>query len=236
MVVAIDGPSGVGKSTVARRVSAALGIPYLETGAMYRALGFEVQRRGVDPGDQHAVERLADGLDVRLALDGRGDIEVLLDGRSLSDRVRSPKIGEITSRVSAYAGVRRVMAERQRAAATRFGGVIEGRDIGTKVFPETPFKFYLDADARVRARRRYEELSRRGAKVSFEEVAAEMRRRDDRDTRRAASPLMRDETYTLIDTSGLSAEEVAEAILSRISAGAPSDRSGNDPNGEHPSS
>lgn len=236
MVVAIDGPSGVGKSTVARRVSAALGIPYLETGAMYRALGFEVERSGTDPGDQRAVERLADRLDERLVLDERGDIEVLLDGKPLSDRVRSPEIAEVTSRISAYAGVRRVMAERQRAAAMRFGGVIEGRDIGTKVFPETPFKFYLDADSRVRARRRYEELVRSGERVSFEEVAAEMTRRDDRDTRRSASPLMHDESYTLIDTSGMSAEEVAEAILSSISAGAASDRSGNGPSGGHPSS
>ncbi len=236
MVVAIDGPSGVGKSTVARRVSAALGIPYLDTGAMYRAFGLAVEVNGVDPRDKSAVESLAPEVDIRLDHDEDGEIKVLLDGKPLSDRARSPEIAEITSRISAYPGVRSVLAERQRAAALRFGGVVEGRDIGTKVFPETPYKFFLDADSEVRARRRFEELARDGAAISLEEVALEMKRRDDRDSRRADSPLTHDETYTLIDTSRLSVDEVAAAILASVAAGATSDRSGSGPSGALPSS
>jgi cytidylate kinase len=218
LVVAIDGPSGVGKSTVARRLAERLGIPFLDTGAMYRAVGLAVLDRGIDPQDRAAVERLAQEAGVDLVRRPDGAFEVLLDGAPVEPRIRAPEVGEVASTVSAHPAVRRRLVGLQRAAAERFGGVLEGRDIATHVVPETPFKFFLDADSEVRFRRRHDELAEAGRVVPFEQVVEEISRRDHRDATRADSPLTRDPSYTFVDSSRLSIDQVVDRLAREIEA------------------
>jgi cytidylate kinase len=217
LIVAIDGTSGVGKTTVAKRVAAALGLPYLETGAMYRALGLRVDQLGIDPADQIAVEELASELDLELRHQSDGTVEILLDGQSLGDRVRQPRISEITSAISVYPEVRRIMVEHQRSFAESGGAVVEGRDIGSKVFPDTPHKFFLQAPLETRARRRFEQLREAGHRNLTEaDVHDEVSRRDERDATRAESPLTMDSSYRLVDTGSRSIDDVVELILDDI--------------------
>lgn len=212
LIVAIDGPSGVGKSTAARMLARRLGVPFLDTGAMYRAIALEVLRRGTDPADREAVEAVADRAEVTLGRKEDGRFEVLLRGEPVEPAIRTPEVGESASIVSSHPGVRRRLVELQREAARHHGGVLEGRDIGTRVFPETPHKFFLDADPEVRCRRRFRELADAGSPVTWDQVVAEIHGRDLRDTTRADSPLTRDETYAFIDASEISAEEVVERM------------------------
>jgi CMP/dCMP kinase len=218
LIVAIDGPSGVGKSTAARLLARRLGVPYLDTGATYRALALKVLKAGVDPFDRRAVEALAAAADVRLEPPGEdgGDLEILLDGEPVGERIRAPEVSEATSVIASYPGVRRRMVALQRRGAGRLGAVVEGRDIGTRVFPDAPFKFFLDARPEVRHRRRFEELRRQGRTVSLAEVAAEMSRRDHRDASRAHSPLTRDGRYLAVDTSEAAIDEVVERMVAAI--------------------
>lgn len=217
MIIAIDGPSGVGKSTVARRLARRLGIPFLETGAMYRALAFEVLRQGVDPNDQGAVAEVFTGLDMRLELRDDGRLEVLLNGEALGERIRAPEVSEASSQVSVHPEVRGKMVSLQRALAKETGAVLEGRDIGTKVFPETPFKFFLEAPTDVRVERRFNQLRKAGQTASSrEEVREEVARRDFRDTTRADSPLTLDATYEQVETGDLDVDGVVEEIVRRI--------------------
>jgi cytidylate kinase len=217
LIVAIDGPAGVGKSTVARLLARRLGVPYLETGAMYRAVAHQVLARGVSPADQAAVEALAGSVDVRLDAPGPGgDVAVLLEGEPVGDRIRTPEVAAATSAVAAYPAVRRRLVALQRQGAERWGGVVEGRDIGTRVVPEAPFKFFLEARPEVRFRRRYEELRRSGRPVRLEEVEEEMSRRDHRDSHRADSPLRRNASYVALDTSERTPEEVVGEMLAVI--------------------
>jgi cytidylate kinase len=217
MIVAIDGTSGVGKSTVARRLAEELGVPFLETGAMYRALGLKVDELGVDPGDREAVEQLAAELELELQLREDGTVEVLLEGEALGARARQPRISDITSSISAYPGVRRIMVEHQRSFARSRGAVVEGRDIGTKVFPETPYKFFLQAPLSTRVRRRLQQLRASGeAELSEEELTREVADRDLRDSTRTESPLTVDGSYCVIDTGSRSVEEVVAKILDEI--------------------
>jgi len=217
VIVAIDGPSGVGKSTVARRLARRLGVPYLETGAMYRVLAFEVLRQGVDPDDQQGVAEVFSDLDLRLEPRGDGRLEALLNGEPLGDRIREPEVSEASSQVSVHPEVRRKMVILQRALAQETGAVLEGRDIGTKVFPETPFKFFLEAPMEVRIERRFNQLRESGrSSISIDEVGEEVSRRDYRDTTRADSPLTVDATYEQVDTGDLGVDEVVEKIVRRI--------------------
>ncbi|HEX2642201.1 MAG TPA: (d)CMP kinase [Thermoanaerobaculia bacterium] len=216
LIVAIDGPSGVGKSTAARRLARLLGVPFLDTGAMYRAIGLKVLENGVDPNDREAVEAVAATCQVSLGRLDDGSFEVLLDGEPVESRIRTPEVGEATSAISAHPEVRRRMVALQREAARHFGGVLEGRDIGTRVFPETPFKFYLDAQPDVRFRRRHDELVAAGRDVTLEQVMEEIRGRDRRDSSRADSPLVRDASHQLIDASDLSVDEVVERMAAAI--------------------
>lgn len=223
LVVAIDGPSGVGKSTVARLLARRLGVPYLDTGAMYRAVTLAVLERGVDPADRAAAEAVAAAVDLRLERRPGGDLEARLDGAPVEDRIRTSPVARATSTVSAHPGVRRRMVALQRQAAGRAGAVVEGRDIGTRVFPDTRYKFFLDARPEVRYRRRWEELRARGQDVTPEAVREEMSGRDRRDAARDDSPLTRDETYIGVDTSDRSPEEVVERMVAAIrgEAGSP---------------
>jgi cytidylate kinase len=216
-VIAIDGPSGAGKSTVARMVARRLGLPYLDTGAMYRAVGLEAARRGVplpipDPGE---VARMASAATIDLSTSPDGTT-VWLEGEDVSARIREPRISLYASAVSAIPEVRRLLVARQREIAREKGGVLEGRDIGTKVFPETPFKFFLTAAEDERARRRFEELRRRGTGEPYEKVLEEMRRRDRDDSSRPDSPLAIDDTYVLLQSDGLSPEDVVDQILRKV--------------------
>lgn len=217
VIVAIDGPSGVGKSTAARLLAESLGVPYLDTGAMYRAVALRVLERGVSPDDEDAVVALAREADLELELDAEtGGARVLLDGEPVEDRIRTPRVGEASSRVSTYAQVRERLVALQRELASRHGGVLEGRDIGTRVFPDTPHKFFLDARQEVRYRRRFDQLAQAGSDATYSEVELEIARRDQRDSHRSESPLTYDESYTLIDTSELTPEEVVERMAAAL--------------------
>ena len=216
MIVAVDGPSGVGKSTVARRVAALLGLPYLSTGVMYRALALKVLESGTDPEDRGAVEDVVNGTDLELVPEGT-ILRVLLDGVDPGDRAYTLEVSQITSRISAYAGVRRRMVELQRGGALLQGAVLEGRDTGTRVFPETRHKFFLEAAPEVRAERRWLQLPVRAQKtVDRADVLREVLDRDLRDSTRKESPLTHDSSYTLIETDDRTADEVVDLIVSTV--------------------
>lgn len=219
LVVAIDGPSGVGKSTVGRRLAERLELPYLDTGAMYRAVGLAARRAGVSLpiSDPDAVTAIADRATVRVT-GSAGDTRTFLDGEDVSAEIRTPEISRYASAVSAVSGVRRRLAAMQREAALAGGGVLEGRDIGTRIVPETPHKFFLTARPEERARRRFRELEAKGTPQPFETVLLDLDARDRADSTRADSPLTCDESYTAVDTSDLSAEEVVELCLRAIGA------------------
>jgi CMP/dCMP kinase len=216
VIVAIDGPSGSGKSTVAKMLAHRLGVPYIDTGAMYRAIGLAAREAGVrlPIADAERVERLTENL--TLGIETGPEMRVSVDGRDVTAAIREPEISRYASAVSAIPGVRRKLVAEQRRLAGRTGGVMEGRDIGTKVFPETPHKFFLTAPLPVRAQRRAAELASRGIPQDLREVLAEMEKRDRDDATRAESPLTRDESYTLVDSGDRDAAAVAAEIERRV--------------------
>jgi cytidylate kinase len=214
LIVAIDGPSGVGKSTTSKLVARALDLPHIDTGAMYRAIGLAAVRGRVDLHDGAALEQLAANATIEFV---PGDPpRVLLEGEDVTHLIRTPEISMAASHVSAASGVRRVLVRLQQELGHRNGGVLEGRDIGTKVFPETPHKFFLNARPEVRAQRRYDELVAKGQPVDFDSVMEESLRRDAQDSSRADSPLSFDESYTVVDTSDLTIAEVVERIVNAV--------------------
>ena len=217
VIVAIDGPSGAGKSTVARILASRLGVPYIDTGAMYRAVGVAARERGIELPitDQGDVEGLAESLAIELETSGE-EVRVFVNGRDVTAAIREPEISRYASAVSAIPGVRRRLVTLQSLLAAARGGVMEGRDIGTKVFPDTPHKFFLTASPRIRARRRAEELASRGTPQPYEDVLAEMERRDRDDQTRKDSPLTHDETYAVIDSTDRSAEDVTSEMERRV--------------------
>ena len=214
LIVAIDGPSGVGKTTTSRLVARELHIPHIDTGAMYRAIAVAASRRGIDYKDAAALEKLTDETKIEFVPDERP--RVLLNGEDVTHLIRTPEISMGASHVSAVKGVRKALVRLQQELGRRAGGVLEGRDIGTKVFPNTPHKFFLTATPRVRAERRYRELLAKGSTVPFETVLAEAMQRDDQDSSRAESPLTYDETYTVIDTSELTIPDVVKRIVGAV--------------------
>lgn len=207
-VIAIDGPAGSGKSTIGRALAERLGLEYLDTGAMYRAVAFAVLRDGLDPADDATVAGVATSLDLVI----RGT-SVMVDGADASRELRSPEVTRTVSIVAANPAVRSEMVDRQRAwAAERNGGVIEGRDIGSVVFPDADLKVYLTARPEVRAARRTAET----AGQSYEAIAADMARRDALDTARAVSPLTRADGAIEVDTSDLSIGEIVDELMARL--------------------
>ncbi len=215
-LVAIDGPVGAGKSSAARALARALGYTYLNTGAMYRAVAIAARDAGIAAGAPRLEERLVPLLaGIRIEFSGE---RLLLGGRDVSAQVSEPAIGDLASRLSALGAVRSRMRELQRAAGEQGGVVMEGRDIGTVVFPDAEFKFYLDADVMERARRRHAELGAKGAAISLDEVAAQLRERDARDSQRELAPLRAAPDAVVIDSTGLTLERVVDAMKTRIVA------------------
>ncbi|MSW56380.1 MAG: (d)CMP kinase [Actinobacteria bacterium] len=210
MVIAIDGPAGSGKSTVAKAVAIRLGLEYLDTGAMYRSVAFAALRGGVDPEDAEVVGNLA--RNIELEVDPGGQVTV--DGVDATIEIRGPEVTRAVSIVAANPAVRTEMRARQRQwVAKRGGGVMEGRDIGTVVFPDARLKVYLDASPEVRAARRSKEV----ADLSYETVATDLARRDALDQNRTHDPLRTADDAVVIDTSDLSVDQIVDAIMGCLS-------------------
>ena len=212
MIVAIDGGVATGKSAVGRRVAAALGLPFIDTGLMYRAAALAALERGVDIADGAALTQLAAGLKVRT--EGR---RVWLDGEEVTDRVYEPRISEVVSRVAKVAGVRLAMVALQRALA-RGGVVMAGRDIGTVVFPDADHKFFLTASVDERVRRRAAQLEARGEDADPEAMATEVTARDRMDSQRTVAPLRAAEDAVVVDTDALDVDGVVAEVLHRVGA------------------
>lgn len=209
-VIAIDGPAGSGKSTVARALAAHLGLRYLDTGAMYRAVAFAVLRSGGDPEDAAATAATARRVDLDVGLDA-----VIVDGVDATVEIRGPEVSRAVSVVAANPEVRKELVSRQREWANRHGGgVLEGRDIGTVVFPDAELKVYLTADPEERARRRAKEVT----DLDYETVAADIARRDAADTSRATDPLVEAADATVVDTTGLEIGQVVDHITTLFDA------------------
>lgn len=207
--IAIDGPSAAGKSTVAKAVAARLGLRYLDTGAMYRALTCIVLRSGLDPADEDGITALA--ADLHFELDERS--QLVLDGEILGEEIRTPAVTANVSLVSSHVRVREAVVAMQQEIALGGGIVMDGRDIGTVVMPQAELKVFLTADAAERARRRWLEMTAKGYTLSREEIEADIRRRDDFDSSRAASPLRPASDSVILDTTSLSLEQVVDAII-----------------------
>ncbi len=207
IVIAIDGPAGAGKSTVARQLAAQLSFTYIDTGAMYRALALWAIRTNLDLTDMHRMEQLADAAQIELEPIAN---RVRLNGEDVTEDIRTPAVSEAASQIAPIPAVRRSMVAKQRAIAEQANVVMEGRDIGTVVFPEAQVKIFLDADAGERTRRRVDQL---GASAEAEAVASEIAQRDARDRTRAEAPLAQAPDAVYVDSTDLSITEVVEALL-----------------------
>ncbi len=217
-VVTIDGPSGVGKSTISRRVAVALGYTYLDTGAMYRAVGLQIENNNVDESNDAEVQKCLDDLvlDLLPAKSEDGDVGVLLGGKNVSSAIRTPEMAMIASRVSALPLVRKKLTLMQREIGEKGSIVAEGRDTGTVVFPNAVNKFFLDATPEKRAGRRILQLRAQGKVVDEKELLSMIVERDKNDSQRDIAPLKKADDAVYVDTTDLSIDEVAETILSTI--------------------
>ena len=215
MIVAIDGPAGAGKSTIARRVAAKIGAVYIDTGAMYRAVALLALRSGIDLADASRLEPLARGADIRFEA---GNSRVLLNGEDVTEAIRNPEVSPAASKISAIPGVRRVLVEKQRSMGAAGSVVMEGRDIGTVVFPDADAKFFLTASAEVRGRRRHAELAAKGDAATLEQVLADQERRDRDDSTRSVAPLRPAEDAVRVDTSGLALDAVVDRLAGEVAA------------------
>jgi len=211
LVIAVDGPVGAGKSTAARLLAERLGCRYIDSGAMYRALAWKALQMDLDLEDERRLMRLLG--DTSITLEGSGDgLIVLVDGQEVSREIRTPEVEQASSKISTLAGIRRVMVARQREMASQGGVVMDGRDIGTVVFPDADVKFYLEARLEERAKRRYLEARSAGVAGDLETFTEEIEIRDARDMGRSASPLRKAEDAVTIDTTGLNTFQVVAAM------------------------
>ena len=215
-IVTIDGPSGAGKSTICQLLAARLGYAYLDTGAMYRAVGLKIERSGTDCDDSGALAQLLASIDLQLLADG-GETRVILDGEDVSEAIRTPEMSMVASRVSALPAVREKLTSLQREIGGRGEVVAEGRDMGTVVFPGAAWKFFLDATPEERARRRVLQLTEKGQQVDEEETLAQIIDRDQADSSRALAPLQAAEDAVIIDSSQMTIDEVVAFMAERVS-------------------
>jgi cytidylate kinase len=224
LVIAIDGPAGAGKSSVAKRVAQALGYRYLDTGALYRALAWKAIQRGLRPQDTRYIVEMTRETRVELQ-QHNGEQRVLVDGEDVTDAIRAPEVGNLASPISAIPEVREILLEWQREFGRQGGTVAEGRDTGTVVFPNAEVKIFLTASLNERARRRHKELLERGINISFDQVKLDMEARDQRDSTRHIAPLRPAPDAVVIDTERLTIDEVVEEVLricrARFTNGAP---------------
>lgn len=211
--IAIDGPSGAGKSTVAKAVAQRMRAMYLDTGAMYRAVGLYMLQTGVPLDDARAIAAACPGVDVRVLYGADGQQRVYLGEEDVSEAIRTPEASLAASKVSTVPAVRERMVAMQRKIARGRAVVMDGRDIGTKVLPQATLKVFLTASSQVRARRRHRELVEKGAKESYEQVLAELIRRDETDMRRDASPLRKAEDAVEVDCSEMTLAQVVDAVV-----------------------
>ena len=213
--IALDGPAGSGKSTVAKIIAADYNILYLDTGAMYRACGLKALRSGIDPKNGAEIEKMLPSLDLKVEYKD-GKQHTILDGEDVSSAIRENAVSMAASNVSAHACVRIKMVDMQRQIAKSMSCVLDGRDIGSTVLPDAKFKFFITADSKVRAKRRLQELAQRGEKVDFEKLHAEIVMRDKQDSEREFSPLICAEDAIVIDTSNMNVEDVVAVIKKTI--------------------
>ena len=214
-IIAIDGPSGAGKSTVAKRLARDLKFVYVDTGAMYRAIGLKALRHNPKLDNRSQIASIARDSVIDL-VDSPGGSRVLLDGEDVTQAIRTEPVSQAASIVSGISDVRRVLVQAQQQMGANRNVVLEGRDIGTKVFPNANLKIFLDASERTRAQRRYEENLRKGMTLTLEETLAEINERDRRDSQRADSPLVQAKDAVYLDTSGKTIEEVIQEILKLV--------------------
>jgi len=212
LVIAIDGPAGAGKSTVAQKVAARLRLTYVDSGATYRAAALKVLQSGISPDDEEAAARLIAQTDIRIATEGLKS-RVLIDGQDVTEQIRTPEVTLAAARVSRLPEVRAKLVAVQRSCAVGRGVVMEGRDIGTVVFPNAPLKIFLKADPAERARRRLKQDSKKGRSATLEQTADEIARRDQLDAERKISPLVAAADAYQIDSTNLLADQVVEQIL-----------------------
>ena len=219
-IITIDGPSGAGKSTISKLLAAKLHYTYLDTGAMYRVVGLQVERAGLDleaEGAREDLVQLLAGLDMTLAPGEEGkDTRAFLNGEDVSDAIRTPEMAMVASRVSAQAEVRKKLTEMQRTIGKNGAIVAEGRDMGTIVFPDAMHKFFLDASPEERAQRRQKQLAENGQKVEFQEILAQIQKRDRADSGRSLAPLQPAEDAVIIDSSEMSIDEVVSFMLAAV--------------------
>lgn len=215
-VIAVDGPAGAGKSTLARLLAAELGLLYLDTGAMYRAVALRALEEGLPLDDGEAIARLAQATEIRLVPqdDGRSRVEV--DGRDVTGRLRAPEVTRAAAQVARHPGVRARLVELQRQMAQAGGAVVEGRDIGTEVLPDADVKFFVTASLAERAARRYRQLRRQGARTTYDEVRTELAQRDALDRTREVGPLVRAEGAIVVDTTGATVERSLARMLGHV--------------------
>ena len=215
MKIAIDGPGGAGKSTVAKAVAKKLGIVYVDTGALYRTVGLYVAQKGVDPHNAEAVTALLPEIAIEVRYE-EGRQHVYLNGVDHGDRIRTPQMSMYASAVSAIPAVRAFLLETQKDIARKNSVIMDGRDIGTVILPDAEVKIFMTASAECRARRRYDELIAKGQTVSYEDVLREMNERDHQDSNRAVAPAKPAPDAILLDNSDMNVEENAEAVIAIV--------------------
>lgn len=216
MIITIDGPSGVGKSTVSKSVARILGFTYLDTGAMYRAVALRIKRDSIDIDDDKSLESLLNYTEIGFVRRENGDLVIMLNNEDVTDKIRTPEVSRLSSDVATKRAVRIKLVHLQREMGKIGNLVAEGRDMGTYVFPDAAFKFYLDASLDERARRRREQLSQTGGDADIESVKNEIIKRDAQDMERLESPLHPAINAVIIDTTNLSSDEVTDRIINEV--------------------
>lgn len=217
MQIAIDGPAGAGKSTISKFVASEMGYLYIDTGAMYRAVGYKALKSGIEPSDEEKVEAMVKDMDIQLKITDVGQ-SIFVDGKNVTDKIRTSEVSMAASRVSAIPGVRKNLVDMQRKIAGTNDVIMDGRDIGTVVLPDAEIKIFLTATLEDRAMRRYLEMKEKGVDISYQAVMEDMEKRDWDDSHRAASPLRVAEGACVVDTSGKTLGESVQMIVNHIKA------------------